>query len=67
MCDIKSRKIGEASMRDDTHGIGPHIHQKDIFEKSKWIGRNELGHILMTLETLLIYKYKQRQKLDKQA
>ena len=49
LCDTKSRIIGEASMRDDVYGIGFPLHHKDVLDKNKWSGRNELGTVLMSV------------------
>ena len=47
--DTKSRIIGEASMRDDTYGVGFPIYHNDVLNKDKWNGGNELGIAWMTV------------------
>lgn len=49
LCDTGSRKIGEASLRDATYGIGFSISHHDVLNSDKWEGDNELGNILMNI------------------
>lgn len=54
LIDTGDKYLIEASPTDKVWGVGMSSDNPDIYDTSKWLGLNELGHVLMTVRHAII-------------